>query len=80
MKKFTLLFSSQNCKGCVQIKQDLERLGIDDYILIDVENGGAVLARELGIKSIPTLIVGKIFTGYPGSIDKLREKIYSAVE
>ncbi len=57
-----LLFTTKTCPNCPNAKRQLSSAGIE-YTLIDAEDESAK-AREYGIKSVPTLVVGdNVITG-----------------
>jgi len=60
MSKKIMLFSSQTCSRCRNVKKQIEHLGAEtlfDYIDIDTDRG-ELLVETYNVTSIPTLIYG----------------------
>lgn len=64
-RKYLFVFSSPNCPACINLKSLLNQFGISNYAEIDVENGGAELARVFGVKALPTILIIKTYEGCP---------------
>jgi hypothetical protein len=76
-KTFLILLTSKNCHGCIAEKHALEKIGQHEYLALDIdEPEGHMLAQLFNIKGgLPTTLVIKGFTGYPGSPDALKNKL-----